>query len=184
MTTREFLLLIGQHPLMLVLVLGAVPVLAWVCGMLHGRGNGGNAPWKYLYSVLVYAACVPGIFAAVLLAYTLFFIHENLLDVNLLVYVGPIVSMALTLLCIQRNVNFDNVPGFDRLAGLMVLIGVSFASVLAIDRTHIFIGFFASIYHLFILAAFIFALLKWGAYTLFRRREDPARELPRLQIGQ
>jgi hypothetical protein len=169
MTTREFIEMAGRHWMILAGLFLLPPVAAWLCGLAHGRGNGGNTPWKYAYSSLVYLACVPGTFAAVLTCYTLFFTRENLLDVNPLVYFLPIVSMVATLIVISRIVSFELVPGFNRLEGLMVMIACSFAVALAIQKTRIFIGFFGSIDRLLLLAAGVFALLRWGAYMLFRR---------------
>ncbi len=178
MTTRDFIGLAGQHWIVLTALFVALPLATWLCGRLHGQGNGGAAPWKYFYSVLVYLACVPGLFAAVLTAYTLFLSHENLLDVNPLVYFLPIVSMIVTLVFMRKNVSFDQVPGFDRLSGLMVMIGCSFALALAIQKTNIWLFFGGSIEKLFLLAGGIFALLKWGTYALFRRRDEPKQEPP------
>jgi hypothetical protein len=178
MTTRELIQMAGAHWLVLLGLFALPPLAAWLCGVAHGKGNGANPPWKYLYSVLVYLSCVPGTFAAVLTAYTLFFSHENLLDVNPLVYFLPIISMVVTLVFIRKNVAFDLVPGFDRLSGLMVMIGCSFAIALAIQKTNIWIVFGGSIERLFILAAAVFALLKWGLYMLFRGRDEPKQEPP------
>jgi hypothetical protein len=129
---------------------------------------------------LVYLVCVPGMFAAVITAYTLFFSGENLLDANLLVYFLPIASMVATLVLIRKNVSFDEIPGFDHLSGLMVMVGCSFAIALAIQKTRIWVFFGGSIEKLFFLAAGIFALLKWGTYMLFRRRDEPRQELPKF----
>ena len=177
MTTRELIHWAGQHPLVLLAVFIAPPVLAWLAGKTHGKENGKLAPWKYVYSVLVYLVCVPGLFAGVITAYTLFFSRENLLDANLLVYFLPIASMVATLVLIRKNVSFDDVTGFDRLSGLMAMVACSFVIALAIEKTRIFLFFGGSIGMLFALAAGIFALLKWGAYMLFRRRDEP-KELP------
>jgi hypothetical protein len=182
MTTRELIQYADQHPLLLVGMFLLLPLLAWVCGRLHGEARGSAAPWKYFYSVLVYAACVPGLFSAVLTGYSLFFTRENLLDASLLVYFIPVVSMVVTLVLIRRNVSFDDVPGFDRLWGLMVMIGCSFAVALAVDKTRIWIWFGASIERLFLLAAAVFVLIKWGAYMLFRRRREPKKPMP--GVGQ
>jgi hypothetical protein len=180
MTIRELTQWFGAHPWILLAVFVALPVAAWCLRPLHGPANGGVAPWKYAYSVLVYLACVPGMFSSVLTAYALFFRNENLLDANLLVYVLPIVSMILTLVFVSKNVGFDAVPGFDRLSGLMITIACSFGLALAVHKTRIFVGFFGSIDRLFLLAGAIFALLKWGSYMLFRRADEPAREPPRI----
>ena len=183
MTTREFIQMAGEHWLVLVGLLAIAPVAACLCSLGHERGNGGTAPWKYFYSVLVYLACVPGTFAAVLTCYTLFFTHENLLDANPLVYFLPIASMVVTLVYIRKVVAFDLIPGFDRLSGLMVMIACSFAIALAIQKTRIWIFFGGSIELLFILAAAVFALLKWGTYMLFRSRDEPKQERPGFPEG-
>ena len=180
MTTRDLIHQADQHPVALAAALAVPPVVACVVGRLHDRGRGGAGLWKYLYGVIVYLACVPGMFAGVLTAYTLFFSRENLLDTNLLVYFLPIVSLIVTLVLIRKNVAFDEVPGFDRLSGLMVMVGCSFAIALAIQKTSIWIVFGGSIERLFILAAAIFGLLKWGAYMLFRRRDEPKSERPKF----
>jgi hypothetical protein len=176
-TTRELIQLADHHSVALAAVCAFAPAAALVFRLMHGPHRGGNAPWKYFYAVLVYLACVPGIFAAVLTGYTLWFTHENLLDVSFLVYILPIVSMVVTLILIGRNVGFERVPGFDRLSGLMIMIACSFGIALFIQKTRILLVFGGSIQTLFLLAIGIFLLMKWGAHLLFRRREEPARQM-------
>lgn len=173
MTLRELIDLAGRQPWALLIVFLLPPAVAWLCGVGPGRNNGGRPPWKYIYSVLVYLVCVPGLFAAIITAYSLFFRNENLLDVNLLVYFLPVASMVATLVLVRKNVAFDQVPGFGRLSGLMVMIGASLALALAIHKTNIWVVFGGSIERLFALAVAIFALIKWGTYMLFRRRDEP-----------
>lgn len=180
MTARELIHWAGQHPVLLLLAFVASPVLAWLIGQMHGREQGRLPPWKFFYSFLVYLVCVPGMFACVITAYTLFFSGENLLDANLFVYFLPIASMTATLVLIRKSVSFDDVPGFDRLSGLMVMVGCSFALALAIEKTRIFVFFGGSIEKLFLLAAGVFALLKWGSYMLFRQRDEPRQAAPRF----
>jgi hypothetical protein len=88
--------------------------------------------------------------------------------------------MAVSLIVIRKRVSFDDVPGFDRLSGLMVLLACSFGLALALHKTRIFLGFFGSVEMLFVLAAGIFALLKWGAYMLFRSSREPAKPMPKF----
>lgn len=179
MTIRELIQLAGQHPVALASLFLLTPLAAWLCGWMHRPGQGSNSPWKYAYSVLVYLACVPGMFAGVLTAYSLFFTRENLLDVSFLVYILPIVSMVVSLVLIHKSVSFEAIPGFDRLSGLMVMIACSFAIALAVEKTRIFLFFGGSIDRLILLAVGVFALLKWGTYTLFRNRDEPKRERPK-----
>lgn len=180
MTLRDLIQVAGNHPTPIVAALVTVPALTWLVGVCHRQGEGRNAPWKYAYSVLVYLACIPGTFAAVLTAYAMFFRNENLLDSNLLIYFLPIFSMVATLVVIRKRLSFDDVPGFNRLSGLMVLMACSFGIALALHKTRIFVGFFGSVEMLFALAAGIFALLKWGSYMLFRSGDEPAKPMPKF----
>lgn len=180
MTIHDLIELADDHPFILLTAFLLPPLLTVIIGLIHGRDNGRLAPWKYIYSVLVYMICPPGLFAAVITAYTMFFSKANLLDVSILGHFVPIISMIVTLVLIRKRVSFDDVPGFDRLSGLMAMIGCSFIIALAIDKTRIFIGFFGSIDRLFLLAAGIFALLKWGTYMLFRSNDEPKEDMPDL----
>jgi len=180
MTARELIQLSDHHPWVLAGVFVFAPLAAWACGRLHGPGNAADPPWKYVYSALVYLTCVPGMFAGVLTGYALFFTNENLLDVSFLVYVLPIISMVVTLVVIRKAVSFEAIPGFERLSGLMMMIGCSFAIALVIQKTRIWIVFGGSIDRLIILAVSVFALLKWGTYMIFRSRAEPRQERPRF----
>lgn len=87
MTIESLIGEIGQIDIWILLAIFlAPPVLVWILRMLHGRGNGGNSPWNYIYSVLVYLVCVPGMFSCVLTAYAMFFVRQNLLEVNFFIY--------------------------------------------------------------------------------------------------
>jgi hypothetical protein len=172
MTVRELMDVASAHP-WLVLGYFALPsLIALIAGWAHRRNQGGESPWRYLYAVLVYLVCVPGLLAAVITAYTLFFTGESLLDANLLVYVLPIVSMVVTLVLIHRNAPFARIPGFDRLSGLMLTIAASFVIALAVSKTRIWLFFGASIWMLFVLAAIVFAVLMWGGRLMSRSRSS------------
>jgi hypothetical protein len=173
MTLRELIEIASRNAAWMA-VLGVVPpIAAWLAGVVHGRGRGGVTPWRYLYAVLVYLVSIPGVGAAILTAYTLFFTRESLLDKDVFVYLLPIVSMAATLIIIGKNVAWGDVPGGGRLSGLITLLAVTFLIVLAIHKTFIGIFFGASIATLAALGVFLFALLKWGASAVFRRSDEP-----------
>ncbi len=170
MTLRHLIDTVGHHPLVLLALFAALPAAAWITGRLHRRGQGGEPPWRYAYAVLVYLACVPGILAAVVAGYLLFFTGESLLDVNLLVFLVPPAAMIATLLVMRRATDFDDVPGFDRLTGLMVMIGVSFAFALGVHKTRIWLSFGFPILSLLAVAAVAFLLLTWASHRVFGRR--------------
>ncbi|NNF65951.1 MAG: hypothetical protein HKM98_00415 [Gammaproteobacteria bacterium] len=167
MTINELIAAAGQYPWIIVLVLGPLPVVAWALGRASA-GDATEAPWKTFYSVLVYAACVPGILASVLTAYSLFFTRANLLQVNVLIYILPIVVMIVTLALIGRKVDFALIPGFNRLSGLMIILAISFAVALFIVKTRIWLLFGSSMMTLVLVAVAAFFVLRWGGSRLFR----------------
>ena len=179
MTTRDMIKLIESVSLEMALGLLALPVLAAFLRAVHGAGNGHRRPWCYGYSVLVYAVSVPGAMAAILTGYTLLFTRENLLDQSLVVYVLPLVVMFVTLMLISKFVSLDDVPGFDRITGLMALLGMTGLALLLLSRLHFFVGFFGSFTMMAGVGVFLFMILKWGAGRLFRGPGERKEELPR-----
>ena len=169
MTLRELFAAVDGARVPLLIGLGAVVVLTALIGVLHGRGNGGRPPWRHLYAVLVYAACAPGIFAAVTVVYALLFSGDNLLDLNAATYLAPIAAMVLILGIMRRNVRFDEVPGFGRITGLMTMIGAVFAIALILKSLRVWLFFSASLVWFFVLVVALFVLVKWGGRLLFGR---------------
>jgi hypothetical protein len=170
MSIRDIIELAAGQPITIAAALAAPPVLALFWSLLHGRDKAGTTPWKQGYAVLVYLSCIPGMLAAVLVGYSLFFSHENLLDQNALVYFLPLVCMIATLAITRRRTAFGDLPGVGRLWAFIFLLGLSFAAAIAIDRTRIFMGFFGSVDRLFLLVAAVFVLLKALSWAAFGRR--------------
>lgn len=156
-------------PLLLAVVL--VPVLlAGGTGLLHAPGRGGDAPSRYLYAVAIYLAAIPGMFSVVLALYALLFTGESLLEVNLLVYFGPIAGMVATFALARRTVDLDDVPWFGRISGLLLMAAVSFAAVFVLSRLRVWVVFGANPLWFFALALAVFFALKLGVARLFGRR--------------
>ncbi len=166
MTLRDLILAADAHPA-LTLGLLAVPCAAsLLAGFLHAPGRGGQPPWRTVYAAIVYAACLPGTFSASLIAYSALFTRENLLDASLLAYFAPIGAMALSLFLARRNVDFDEVPGFDKIWGLLGVLAVSFTFALAIQKTRLLLIFGGSLWVLAASAAVLFAVLRWSLRRL------------------
>ena len=180
MTPRDWLVWLTADPRWLGALLVAMPILAWLLGLSQPRGKGNDAPWKYAWSLLVFATCIPGMFGATVMLYLVLFVRENLLDVNALVTLAPVAAMGATLAIAGRNVDFGPLPGFGRLSGLMVVLGLTFAVLFALSRTQLWVVFGGSILLLGALGAFVFALIKWGGYMAFRRRDEPEKGPPKF----
>jgi hypothetical protein len=158
---------------MLVLVyLAAVPAAALLLRFLHGKYKGKRPPWKYIYSVLVYQTCIPGVFAVTVTVYSWLFLHANLLTLDIFIYYLPIISMLLTLFIISRSVPFKFIPGFERIYGLIILLELTFLITIFIDRLRVFISFRGSVLTLFLISAAVFFLLKYAEKLLFGQRKN------------
>lgn len=168
MTIEELIQRIGNNPAAILILLIAVPLLALLYGRFVSASDRLESPHKYVYSTLIYLACIPGGFAGVLTAYSFFFLQSNLLQVNPLVYFLPIISMVVTIAVIRRDVIIDAIPGFDRLYGLLAIIGVSFFLAFLLIRTRVWFFLGGSFTALLVIAIGSFVLLRWGSSKVFR----------------
>lgn len=136
MTLQELFNLLAEHPLWLVGYFGALPLLAWAMADLSGE-EGHRNPWRYAYATLIYLSAVPGIFSLSLNIWLFFFERRSVLQMDIYTQVLPVLSMAATLYIIKRHVDLDEVPGFERLSGLVTAIGALLALGWVLDKTRI-----------------------------------------------
>lgn len=169
-TLRDLITAAESIQMPMLIGFASLVVATKLIGILHGPEHGSGAPWRYLYSFLLYAACVPGIFSAVLFVYSLFFTAEDLLDVNLTVYLVPVVAMVVTIGLMRRSVDFKSVPGFNRLTGLITMIAVAFIVAIVLRSLRVWLFFGASLAWFFGLSVGIFLLFNWGGRLLFGRK--------------
>ena len=170
MSIRDLLDFSTAQPLLFAGMFGIPPVVALLLGLIHGSSRGDDAPWKFFYAVLVYLVCAPGIFSSVLILFTFVFAKRSLLDVDLITYAIPIVSMIVSLIVMRRNVDFRKVPGFNRLNGLMIMIAATFGVLFLLERTKIWLIFGAPMTWFLLIAIGLFVLIRWGATLAFRSK--------------
>ncbi|NOT36471.1 MAG: hypothetical protein HOP11_03750 [Saprospiraceae bacterium] len=137
MTLQQLFDFVQQNPSYCAYLLAGVPVLSLILAWIS-EPYGYKEPWNYFFSVLVYAACIPGIFAVTLNIYFFFWERGSIMNAELLIRFVPILTMLATLFIISRFVSFDAIPGFDKLSGLMLIIGVILTLMWVLDRTHIY----------------------------------------------
>jgi amino acid transporter len=162
MTLRDFFDYLGEHPLVLVAYFLVIPLTAMLAGWIS-RGEGHLSPWKYLYSFLVYAVCIPGIFSVTLSIYLFLFERGgSILNTNILTQVMPVVSMFLTLAVIRRNAPFEHIPGFGKLSSLMMTIGAVFMLMYLLDRTHLIAFVRVPVQYLLLIVVGMLLVLRYG----------------------
>ncbi len=138
MTLQELFDFIAQHPAYIIFYFAIIPFAAFLAGVLS-RGEGHLPPWNILYAVLIYAVCIPGIFAVTLNVYLFLFEKRSIMDMDVFMQILPVISMIITLVIIRRYVDFDDVPGFDTLTSLITIIAAVLGIMWFIDRTRIWL---------------------------------------------
>jgi len=167
MTLQQFFQLLGDNPEVILFFFIALPLTA-ALALVFGRGQGENTPWKELYGLLVYLACLPGIFAITLNAYLFLFERQSIMQTNIYTQILPILSMVLTLWIIRRNICFEDIPGFDRLGGLVAMILVLFVLMWILEKTHIFVISIMPFSYFIILLVVILVMVRFGWKAMFK----------------
>lgn len=162
MTIEDLLTNLEKYQDFLLLWYVALPLLAFVAGRL-APGLLVNDSWQsYGLSTLVFLAATPGIFAIVLVFYSLFVLGLNLLQVNIILYYVPILSMALTLFLMARATNLTALPGFGRLQGLLLLLTVTFVIWFLLLKLRVWLVFGGSMLALVAGAVIVYFLARWA----------------------
>ena len=134
MTFRDLFDYAAAQPGVVALFLLAVPLLAFLVNLWAGTTDAEIWRWRYVYAALIYAACIPGIFALTLNIYLFLFERQSLWTMNLSLQVLPIVTIIGALMFIKRKMPFKYIPGFGRLSGFMTLIASLIGILWFVDR--------------------------------------------------
>jgi hypothetical protein len=161
MTLGEFFDVLSANPSIVMFYFIALPLTAFLAS-IFGKGEGNISPWKYLYSVLVYLACIPGIFAVTLCVYRFLFERVSIMDANIYTEILPVFCMILTLWLVRRNVAFDEIPGFGRLSGLMLILGVIIILMWVLEKTHIIVISIMPFHYFIVGFIILLVLLRYG----------------------
>ena len=161
MTVQDFFDLLSSSPAVVLSFLLSVPLCSLLANYLSGP-LGGNAPWKYLYSLFVYLTCIPGIFALTLLLYLFLFENVSILELDIILHILPPVTMLVTLLIIRKNVSLDLIPGFDKITAFLTIILVVFILLWVLDRTRLWVVTFLPLPVAILLFFLLLGAFLWG----------------------
>lgn len=100
--------------------------------------------WGPRFAALpIYLTVLPGVTSSVILAYLLFFTNENLFRLSGgWALILPPFWMIGSLFLFSKIVDFDEVPGFERLRGLFGVAILSLVTLLILDRFRILVIFY------------------------------------------
>lgn len=166
MTLLELFQLIADKPSLIIGYFLVIPFTALLAGWL-GKGEGHLSPWKYLYSVLIYMVSIPGLFAVILNVYLFLFERRPILETDVYSQILPIFAMVGTLLLIRRNVDLDQIPGFDQLTAFLMIVTIVMGIMWILDKTRIIAFTYIPFYYvlLILLSLIIVIRVAWSRMT-------------------
>lgn len=167
MTLQDLFDKMAENPTGVLIYFAALPIAAFIVGAISRPHERYQAPIKYLYTAIIYAACLPGICALTLCLYQVFFERAGLLNLNVFAYFLPVIAMGITIFILRSQIDFNHIPGFDRLSGLMMVIAATFIAIIIIQKTHIWIWIQGTFTHLVILFVLLFLVFRWGMGKIF-----------------
>jgi hypothetical protein len=159
-TLGQFFETVSKEPSIVLFYFFALPFTAFLAS-IFGRNEGHISPWKFLYTILVYLACIPGIFAVTFNAYTFLFERQPIMQMNLMTQLLPILCMLITLWLIKKNVSLNDVPGFDKIGSLVFILTVLMIMMWILEKTHIFVFTFMPFYQFVLFFVGFLILIRW-----------------------
>ncbi|MCD5380453.1 hypothetical protein LR004_00865 [Candidatus Gracilibacteria bacterium] len=159
MTLQQILDAFTQYQTQSLYFFLGIPLLA-VIAIFFKKKYSKNLGVKVFNSLLIYLVSVPGILSLILSIYSIFILKGNILELNILPYFVPLISMGVTYTIIQKNIGLKEVPGFGKISSLLLLIFLSFIVVFILQRMFIGIIFVGSIGYIIGLFVIIFVAMK------------------------
>jgi hypothetical protein len=161
MTLEELFSYLHDNPTTISIFFVAMPVIAlvvnWICG-----DEGHASPWKYLYSALIFATCVPGVMSVALSVYFFLFERQSIYSTNLLTQVLPVLSMILTVSIVRRRVALQYIPGSERISSLVLLIFGVLMLMYILDRTRLFVFISLPVYQFVLILIGLLVVVRYA----------------------
>lgn len=163
MTLQDLIVYLNGYPNVVLQYFVAIIVIALI-GLLIINQENYNKTIAYVYTLIVYAVCIPGLFSVVLVLYNFFFLKSNLLGLNLITHFLPLLAMFLTLFIVKKTVDTATIPGFNKLVSLFTLLIITFVLTYIVQKVFIGVFFIGSIqtFGVFIVFLLVGIKLSWS----------------------
>ena len=133
MTLSQLFNHISENPWPAVMYFLLLPIVTWIIGLVS-TGSREVKLWSYVYAVLVYAICIPGVFAVTLNIYLFLFERQSIWQANVVLQFLPVISMILSLMLVKSKIPFSLIPGFGKISGFLTLITALIGVMWFFDR--------------------------------------------------
>ncbi|WMX16265.1 hypothetical protein [Aureispira sp. CCB-E] len=137
MTIEDLLTYITNDKTALFLFFILLPILTIIITAIS-RGRSLEKPYSYLYSMLLFEVCIPGVLSITLWIYSMFFERKALWQLPFFIYYLPVIIMVLCIYILKKKrVSIRRLPWTGELYEFLVLLIITFASLLIIMKLHI-----------------------------------------------
>ena len=161
MTIKDVFLSISENQNYAIVFFAVIPIFAFLVGLIGGQKDH-LAPWKYIYSGLIYLVSIPGIFAVGFNLYLFLFQRRDIMETELLIQVLPIVSMLVTIAIMRNNIKLEFIPGFDKISGLWLMLFATMFFMWLLEKIHIVVFSFLPFQYLLGIFGVLFVIIYFG----------------------
>lgn len=160
MHLNELIVFLTQDKMALGVYFLLIPVCTLLLSKVAIGAKAEEAPYRYLYSILIYAICIPGVFSGTIWGYSMFFEQHALTDLNIFVYYLPLAAMLGTIGLLYKKVSIRALPWFGELYELLLLIAIAFGTLLLLMKSELVP--FSALWQLLVFFMAFFSILKLG----------------------
>lgn len=165
MTIQELIDWFSTNPYLVLGYFAAMLLLTLIAVSVVSQNNFKQV--RYFMSMLIYGVTVPGILAIFLTLYALLFLGNSLLNVSIVIYFVPILTMVLTLVILNKKVAMKDIPGFGKLSALIIMIGIAFIIIFVLQKSYFGVFFNGGFTQLMLVFAILLVVLRfsWARLT-------------------
>jgi hypothetical protein len=171
MSLEDLMKALSQGWPYLLIFFALLPLLAFVLGRMMKPQEKTKKGWRFTFSLFVYLVTIPGLLAAVMLAYHLVFLSSNILELDFFAYFLPIISMVVTLSLVHNAIPLIELPGFNRLSGLMMVLASLFVITLILERSSFRFWIFTSGTSFLIFFALLALAVRFGWGKVMKKKK-------------
>ncbi len=161
MTLQQLLDIFTQYQTETLYFFFGIPFLA-VISIFFKKKYSKNLWVKVFDSLLIYLVSVPWILSLILSIYSIFILKGNILELNVLPYFVPLISMWVTYTIIQKSIWLKEIPWFWKISSLLLLIFLTFIVVFILQKMFIWVVFVWSLGYIVWLFVIIFIAMKFS----------------------
>ena len=137
MTIEDLLVYLSNDKTALFLFFILLPIITIMITTVSA-GRSLEKPYSYFYSILLFTVCIPGALSMTLWVYSMFFERRKIWQLPFFIYYLPIIILVICIYILKKKrIPIRRLPWSGELYEFLVLLIITFASILIIMKLHI-----------------------------------------------